>query len=139
MEHGYAKLTIFFEDPFWVGLYERGGGGTCEVCRIVFGPEPKDGEVYGFLLREWPRLRFSPPVAGVGPEKRAANPKRMRRQAKRALETAGTGTRAQQALKLQQAQGKEARKRRSRAEREAEEARRLALRREKQREKHKGH
>ena len=37
METGYAKLTVRFEDPFWVLLYERGGGGTYEACKTPFG------------------------------------------------------------------------------------------------------
>ncbi len=139
METGYAELTVFFEDPFWVGLYERGGGGSCAVCRIVFGPEPKDYQVYAFLLEHWRQLRFSPSMAAEGPAKRALNPKRMQRQIKRQLQSPGLGTKAQQALKLQQEQGKAARKRRSREDREAERDRQLALRREKRREKHKGH
>lgn len=139
METGYARLTVYFEDPFWVGLYERGGGGTYQVCRIVFGAEPRDQEVHALLLEQWRLLRFSPSMAAEGPVERKVSPKRMQRQIKRQLQSAGTGTKAQQALKLQQEQGKEARRRRSRAEREAEAARQLALRREKRREKHKGH
>ena len=46
---------------------------------------------------------------------------------------------AQQALQLQREQGKEAQRKASREEREAEADRQFALRREKQREKHKGH
>lgn len=139
METGYARLTVCFEAPFWVGLYERGGGGTYEVCRIVFGGEPRDYEVYAFLLEHWRHLRFSPSMEVEEPVDRKVNPKRMQRQITRQLRTTGMGTRAQQALKLQQEQGKEARKRRSREEREAEKARQFALRREKQREKRKGH
>lgn len=139
MENGYARLTVYFEDPFWVGLYERGDGGTYQVCRIVFGAEPRDHEVYAFLLEHWRRLRFSPSMAADGPAERKVSPKRMQRQIKRQLQSPGIGTKAQQALKLQQEQGKEARRRRSREEREAEADRLFALRREKRREKHKGH
>ena len=74
-----------------------------------------------------------------GPAERRINPKRMRRQIERSLQRTGIGTKAQQALKLQQEQGKAARVRRSREEREAEAERQFALRREKRREKHKGH
>lgn len=139
METGYARLTVYFEDPFWVGLYERGGGGTYEVCRIVFGGEPRDQGVYALLLEQWRRLRFSPSMAAEGPGERRVSPKRMQRQIKRELRTPGAGTKARQALKLQQEQGKEARKRQSRAEREAETERQFALRQEKRREKRKGH
>ena len=139
METGYARLTVRFEDPFWVLLYERGGGGTYEVCKLPFGAEPKDQEVYAFLLENWRSLRFSPPVAAKGPLERKVNPKRARREARRAVCPAVPGTKAQQALALQREEGKAARAHKTRAEREAEEERKLALRREKRRQKRKGH
>ena len=46
-----SSLTVFFEEPFWVGVYERQSGNRLEVCKITFGAEPKDYEVYDFLLR----------------------------------------------------------------------------------------
>ena len=46
-----SSLTILFEAPFWIGLYERMDNGKYEVCKITFGSEPKDYEVYEFLLK----------------------------------------------------------------------------------------
>ena len=139
METGYARLTVRFEDPFWVCLYERDGGGLYEVCRIVFGAEPGDQEVYAFLLEHWRELEFSPPIASAGPPAAPRGPKRARRAAGRETRPAAMGTKAQQALALQREQGRAARARRTREEREAEQARRYALRQEKRKEKHKGH
>ena len=139
METGYAVLTVLFEDPFWVGVYERREGRAYQVCKITFGAEPKDYEVYALLLEQWRQLPFSPSMEGAAPEERRINPKRMRRQIEKSLRSTGIGTKAQQALQLQREQGKEARKKASREEREAEADRQFALRREKQREKHKGH
>ena len=48
-----TSLTVTFEAPFWIGLYERESDGAYEVCKITFGAEPKDYEVYEFLLRNW--------------------------------------------------------------------------------------
>ena len=53
MDTTAAKLTVFFEEPFWVGVYERTESGQVEACRVVFGAEPKDYEVYDFLLKHW--------------------------------------------------------------------------------------
>ncbi len=36
-----SSLTILFENPFWIGLYERIDGDKYEVCKITFGAEPK--------------------------------------------------------------------------------------------------
>jgi len=90
-----------FENPFWVGLYERIEDDKYEVCKIVFGAEPKDYEVYDFMLENWHKLKFSPPVKTDIIEKRIINPKRMKREINRQLKNKGIGTRAQQALKLQ--------------------------------------
>ena len=138
MDCGYSSLTVCFQEPFWVGLYQRDGGDGCELCRIVFGGEPGDGEVYAWLLELWRGLVFGP-VEGEWVKKEPANPKRRQREIHRAVRPAGVGTRAQEALKRQQAQGKEARKRLGRAEREAERERRFVLRQEKRRKKHSGH
>ena len=139
METGYAVLTVLFEDPFWVGVYERREGRTYQVCKITFGAEPKDHEVYAFLLEHWRHLPFGPSMEGAVPQEHRVNPKRMQRQIRKSLQNTGIGTKAQQALQLQREQGKEARKKASREEREAEADRQFALRREKQREKHEGH
>ena len=134
-----STLTILFQEPFWIGLYEREEDGQYQVCRIVFGAEPRDQEVYLFLLENWRRLRFSPAVAGSLSPEVIRNPKRRQREVQKETHSAGIGTKAQQALKLQQEQGKLERKVRSRQEKVAEEARRFQLRQEKRREKHRGH
>lgn len=139
MDQSTAKLTVFFEDPFWVGLYARLSDGRLEVCKITFGAEPKDYEVYSFLLENWSRLQFSPGVEAGETEGRAKNPKRMQREAKRQITNTAVGTKAQQALKLQQEQGKLEHKERSKQQREAEKERKLELRLEKRKEKHRGH
>lgn len=85
MEQGYAELTVLFEDPFWVGIYERREGRTYQVCKITFGAEPKDYEVYAFLLEHWRHLPFSPSMEAAAPEERRINPKRMQRQIQKSL------------------------------------------------------
>ena len=52
-----SSLTILFENPFWIGLYERIDGDKFEVCKITFGAEPKDYEIYDFLLKNWHKLK----------------------------------------------------------------------------------
>ena len=59
-----------FEAPFWIGVYERFDEGYYEVCKITFGSEPKDYEVYDFLLKNWNSLKFSPPIKSEITEER---------------------------------------------------------------------
>ena len=134
-----ARLTVYFEPPFWVALYQREDGDGCRVCKVTFGGEPRDQEVLDYFQAHWRELSFSPPVAGEQSPDRAVNPKRARREARKAVQPAGTGTKAQQALQLQREQMKRSRNVISKERREAERERKLALRQEKRREKHKGH
>ncbi len=133
-----GSLTIMFEAPFWIGLYERWDEGNYEVCKITFGSEPKDYEVYNFLLKHWNSLKFSPPIKSEVGEERKINPKRMQREINNQLKNKGMGTKAQQALKLQHEQTKIERKTQSREQREAEMERQYALRQKKRKAKHRG-
>lgn len=134
-----ASLTVYFDPPFWVGLYQREDEEGCRVCKITFGGEPKDQEVLDWLLSHWRGLRFSPPVAGSRKVDRLPNPKRMRREARKVTQVSRTGTKAQQALQLQREQQKTQRKTNLKERREAEQERKLALWQEKRRQKHRGH
>ena len=139
MDKAVSKLTVFFEEPFWIGVYERECNGRYEVSKITFGAEPKDYEIYDFLLKNWSQLRFSPSIGADMLDERRFNPKRMQREIKKQLQDTGVGTKAQQALKLQQEQGKAERKVRSREQREMEKEHQFEMRQEKRKAKHKGH
>ena len=131
-------LTVFFEEPFWVGVFEKTCNGKLSVSKVVFGAEPKDYEVQEFINRNYYHLQFSPAVkTDVKDIKK--NPKRMQREARRQTSASGIGTRSQQAIKLQQEQNKLIRKTKSREQKEAEKERQFELRQLKKNEKHKGH
>ena len=133
-----GKLTVYFEAPFWVGVFERIEDGKLSVAKVTFGAEPKDFELQEYIQKCYSALKFSPVVDTVVKELKR-NPKRMQREAKRQMQETGVGTKAQQALKLQQEQDKQKRKVRSREKKEAEELRKFELKQQKKREKHKGH
>ena len=133
-----GKLTVFFEEPFWVGVFEHIEGDKLNVAKVTFGAEPKDYEVQAYILKYYYSLQFSPAVATVVKETKR-NPKRMQRDAKKQMQENGIGTKSQQALKLQQKQNKQERKRRSREQKELDKQRMFELKQQKKREKHKGH
>lgn len=134
-----SKLTVLFKNPFWVGIYEREENGQYEVCKITFGAEPKDYEVYEFILKHWNRLKFSPSIDMKTPDKNHINPKRMQRLIKRQMTEKGIGTKAQQALALQREKMSTEHKANSREIKKAEKDRKFTLKQLKQKEKHKGH
>lgn len=138
MDTESGKLTVFFEEPFWVGVFERISGGKLSVCKVTFGAEPRDQEVFDFILKHYWELTFSPTVK-TEVRQRADNPKRRQRSAKKELQTLGIGTRSQQALQKQREERKTEKKQVSRERQQAEKARQFTLKQQKQRAKHRGH
>lgn len=138
MQKNGAKLTVFFEEPFWVGLYQRWSSPKLEVAKITFGAEPKDGEVYQFLLEHWKWLSSSPPVEQEIPEERRVNPKRARREIQRKELSARPGTKSQQALALQREAAKASRQEDARQRKERERQEKFQIRQRKRKEKHRG-
>ena len=138
MDKVSGKLTVYFEEPFWVGIFERIEDGKLSVAKVTFGAEPKDYEVQEYVQKYYFSLKFSPAVDAVAKDIKR-NPKRMQREAKKQMQEIGIGTKSQQALKLQQAQNKQERKVRSQEKNEAEKLRMFELKQQKKREKHKGH
>ena len=138
MDKASGKLTVYFEEPFWVGVFERIEDGKLSVAKVTFGAEPKDYEVQEYIRKYYSSLKFSPAVDTVVKDIKR-NPKRMQREAKKQMQETGIGTKSQQALKLQQEQNKQERKVRSREKKEADELRMFELKQQKKREKHKGH
>ena len=138
MDETIGKLSVFFDDPFWVGIFEIIENDQLSAAKVTFGAEPKDFEVYEFVLKHYYDLQFSPTVKTAVKEKRI-NPKRMQREVKKQMSDTGIGTKSQQALKLQHEQFKTERKIKSREQKQAEEQRLFELKQQKKKEKHKGH
>ena len=65
MDKASGKLTVFFEPPFWVGIFERIRDGRLSVAKVTFGAEPKDYEVQAYIQKNYFSLKFSPAVNSV--------------------------------------------------------------------------
>ena len=137
MDTVVGKLTVYFEDPFWVGIFERIDNGKLSVAKVTFGAEPKDYELQEFIISHYYHLKFSPSIdVEVKPE--AVNPKRRQREARRQSLVSGIGTKSQQALQLQREENKLERKIISREMKEAEKEKQFDMKRQKRKEKHRG-
>lgn len=127
--HPPVKGNIFQQDGmfffgkcnpvFWVGVFEQIEGGKLTVSKVTFGVEPKDYEVYDFILHHYYELKFSPPVS-TDIKQAADNPKRRQRNARKQMQSTGVGTKSQQALQLQLEEIKTERKQKSKEQKEAE-------------------
>ena len=138
MNESDIQLTVFFEDPFWVGVFERTISGRLSVSKVTFGAEPKDYEVWEHVLKNFRQLSFSPAVEAQA-RKTVSNPKRLQREIRRqSAQTMGIGTRSQQALQLQREERKMERRAFGREQRDAEKQRQFGLKQQKRKEKHRG-
>lgn len=36
------SLTVYFQEPFWIGVFERKESGRLSICKVTFGAEPKE-------------------------------------------------------------------------------------------------
>lgn len=131
------ELTVYFEDPFWVGVFQRTDGKKFSVCKVVFGAEPKDCEVYAFLLKNFDKLNFCSEIK-TKLRKKADNPKRRIRIINKQLGATGISTKSQQALSAQREECKIINKTKNKLQLDAIKQRKYELRREKQKEKHRG-
>lgn len=133
-----ACLTVYFEDPFWVGVFERIQEGKLSVCKVTFGAEPKDYDVLEFILQHYDELVFSPAVEAEI-RQTADNPKRRLRNARKQTEHKGIGTKSQQALKLQREEMKMEHHQISWEHKDAEVQLRFEMKQRKKKEKRRGH
>ena len=137
MDKMVGKLTVYFEAPFWVGIFERIDGDKLSVAKVTFGAEPKDYEIQEFVSKNYYNLDFSPSV-DVTVRLDVMNPKRKQREARKQSQVSGIGTKSQQALQLQREENKLERKIISREMKEAEKQRQFELKQQKRKEKHRG-
>ena len=84
MDKVNGKLTVYFEEPFWVGIFERIEDGKLSVAKVTFGAEPKDYEVQEYIQKYYFGLKFSPAVETVVKDIKR-NPKRIQREAKKQM------------------------------------------------------
>ncbi len=138
MDKMSGKLTVYFEDPFWGGVFEKVSDEKLSVSKMTFGSEPKDNEVRDFILKHYRELKFSPAVEVIL-KKTADNPKRRQRNAAKQLQNTGIGNKSQQALQKQREEMKVERRQNKKEMREADRQKQYELKQQKKKEKHKGH
>ena len=48
MDKASGKLTVYFEEPFWVVIFEHIEDGKLSVAKVTFGVEPKEYEAVSY-------------------------------------------------------------------------------------------
>lgn len=134
------KLTVFYEEPFWVGIVEIEENGAVKAGRHVFGPEPSSQEIWDFVTTALGRVTegLSCEAAAVKPAPLARNPKRRAREAARESRGKGSSTASQEAVRLELEKRKLESSRLGKARREELAKRKRELARQKAKDRHRG-
>ena len=138
MNRSSVTLTVLFDAPFWVGVFERVEDDKLTVAKVIFGAEPKDYEVYEFILKNFYRLKFSPSLV-IENNHTFENPKRKQRAARKQMQKTGLGTKSQRALQLQLEARKIELKNFNKMQQAVLKQHRFELKKQKHKEKHRGH
>lgn len=137
-----STLTVLHDGQFWVGICEHADEGRYGACRVVFGAtEPTDTEIMALVVRRWTKLPFdlaADPSEAADAVLAHANPKRRQREARKQVENAGAGTKAQQAMSASYEARKSERKAAARVARHVAADRQFALKQQKRKAKHRG-
>ncbi|WP_244833027.1 YjdF family protein [Clostridium sp. BJN0001] len=135
------KLTVLFKEPFWIGVFEVYENAGYKVCKVTFGAEPKDEEIYSFILKRFKKLKFSSLITNSNQKSviKRENPKRVLRKIKKEIKSDGIGTKAQIALKKQFEESKLIHKKNNKKRKIETEDRKFKLKQLKRKVKHKGH
>lgn len=134
-------FTVFFEDPFWVGIFERTDSSGYSAARVVFGQEPSDAQVLEFMAKRYPAQVFfsrADPSVPIIPASKI-NPKRLQRNASKLVQTKGVGSKAKDALKKEYEEAKASHQKIRREKKLVLEEEKYQKRLEKKKEKKRGH
>ena len=132
-------LTVFFEAPFWVGIFEDVENGKLKVCKVVFGAEPRDYDIYELILKDYYNLKFGKPMDAATRHVKHPNPKRMNREIGKTLQKQGVGTKAQRAVSLAREEHKKEKRQISKEEQICREKELFSKKQKKKKAKKKGH
>ena len=85
MNQTSLSITVFFEDPFWIALFEYREDPFSYLKRVVFGSEPSEQLVYDWVIQNWYELCFHEAVEAVTKKAAHKNPKRSQREARKSM------------------------------------------------------
>jgi hypothetical protein len=94
-----GKLTVYFDPPFWVGIFEKIEENQYLVARYVFGAEPTEAQMIQFGLSHFSKLNFSHPQRIVPVVDKPVNYKRRMRQVREQMRSPAGSTKAQQTIR----------------------------------------
>lgn len=139
MQQTKVTLSVFHDGQFFTAVFEAQDEDGYRAARRVFAKKPLDNEIVEFISSEYYRLGFTETQDYEIKQELLKNPKRRNREAAKAAKNTSFSTKAQQALKKQQEQNKKMSKKSSSRKRQLSEDAKYEKRKQKRKEKHRGH
>ncbi|MEU6089714.1 YjdF family protein [Streptomyces sp. NPDC047085] len=139
-----STFTVYFDDPFWVGVLEIADEDGVRAARHVFGAEPTGPELMQFSLRAFDgllaRALACEPVDpdNAARQRRVVNPKRQARAVAREQRARPVSTMAQEAMARAVEQAKQENRRAAKRRRAEEAEQRREQARQKAKSRHRG-
>jgi len=93
-----SVFTIFFEDPFWVGILEENYNGINYMGRHIFGAEPSNSELLQYYIYEFDNIKKLK-IGVTDIETKIMNFKKSINKSKKAQSKIGVGTKSQNLFK----------------------------------------
>jgi hypothetical protein len=93
-----SVFTIFFEDPFWVGILEENYNGINYMGKHIFGAEPSNSELLQFYIYEFENINKLN-IGEIDMETKRMNFKKSMNKSKKAQNKIGVGTKSQNLFK----------------------------------------
>jgi len=93
-----SVFTIFFEDPFWVGVLEENYNGINYMGKHIFGAEPSNSELLQFYIYEFENIKKIK-ISEADTETGKMNFKKSVSKAKKIQSRIGAGTNSQNLFK----------------------------------------
>ena len=132
------KIRVLFEEPFYIGVFEKVENDKVYVAKVTFGKEPKDKELNVYLNENYYKLKWQISDE-IFKDNEIKNPKRKQREARKEMLKKMVGTKSQNAIKKQYEENKVINKKKKKENKELLNKKKFELKQEKKKEKHKGH
>ena len=131
-------VSIVYDEPFWIALFESFYEGTYSVAREVIGTSDI---VMFFENLDWQRLHYTVPTVEERQKKYKVSFKKQQKLAQKTMKSSNykyVYSKAQEELKKQQEQDHKMKKALARHQREEDRERKFEIRQAKKKQKHKG-
>jgi hypothetical protein len=135
-----SQLTVFFDQAFYRGVFERTINGHYQAAKVTFGTQPPTyNQIQSMIAGRWSTLTWASGDQTTALASSAQSAQQRKRQARQAIRGRGSSQQAEQVLKLAHKQNLVLKKKRRKETKQAHALKVRLKKQEKHLAKHRGH